>query len=238
MATVNLLYASEYAINDHIKIMIPKVGEILDDESVYNNLVTILTASPVDLMAELDTIGIDFSEINDYELFLILFEELKNQDTKLVFGNLNLKNFQYDKNGNGVTILRDESTGVVIDRAIYYQIAGFLRKIHNLEKNNRKPANIEAKEYMLKRAHEKLKRRRRQKVESRLESNIVSLVNTEQFKYDFEGTRELSIYQFNRSVRQIVNKIGYDNKMMGVYFGTVDVKKLSQDELSWFEHNK
>lgn len=238
MATVNLLYASEYAINDHIKIMIPKVGEILDDESVYNNLVTILTASPVDLMAELDTIGIDFSEINDYELFLILFEELKNQDTKLVFGNLNLKNFQYDKNDNGVTILRDMTTGVVIDRAIYYQIAGFLRKIHNLEKNNRKPANIEAKEYMLKRAHEKLKRRRRQKVESRLESNIVSLVNTEQFKYDFEGTRELSIYKFNRSVRQIVNKIGYDNKMMGVYFGTVDVKKLSQDELSWFEHNK
>lgn len=218
--------------------MIPKVGEILDDESVYNNLVTILTASPVDLMAELDTIGIDFSTINDYELFLILFEELKNQDTKLVFGNLNLKNFQYDKNDNGVTILRDMTTGVVIDRAIYYQIAGFLRKIHNLEKNNRKPANIEAKEYMLKRAHEKLKRRRRQKVESRLESNIVSLVNTEQFKYDFEGTRELSIYKFNRSVRQIVNKIGYDNKMMGVYFGTVDVKKLSQDELSWFEHNK
>lgn len=47
---------------------------------------------------------------------------------------------------------------------------------------------------------------------------------------------ELSIYQFNESVRQIIKKIDYDNKMYGVYAGTVSAKDLSQDDLNWLTH--
>jgi hypothetical protein len=62
------------------------------------------------------------------------------------------------------------------------------------------------------------------------------MVNTEQFKYDFEGTRELSIYQFNESVQQIIKKTDYDNRMYGVYAGTVNPKELSKDDLNWLIH--
>ena len=31
MATLNLLYKREYAINDFIKVMIPSVGDVLDN---------------------------------------------------------------------------------------------------------------------------------------------------------------------------------------------------------------
>ena len=65
---------------------------------------------------------------------------------------------------------------------------------------------------------------------------IVALVNTEQFKYDFDGVRDLTIYQFNESARQIIKKIDYDNRMRGVYAGTVDIKDLSQDDLNWLTH--
>ena len=59
------------------------------------------------------------------------------------------------------------------------------------------------------------------------------MVNTEQYKYDFEGTRELSIYQFNESVRQIINKVDYDNRMIGVYTGNINTKELSQQDFNW-----
>ena len=237
MATLNLLYKQEYAINEHIKIQIPTVGEVLDNEDDYYTMVTMLTAMPVDMMVQLDDIGVDFTAINEYELFLILFNALKDKDTSLIFGELDLKPFRSAVNPqNNTIVLRNKETGVVIDRGIQGQIASVLRKIHNLKRNNRKPANQEAREYMLQRAREKMRRRSKRMNDSQLEGLIVAMVNTEQFHYGFEGTRELSIYQFNESVRQVIKKIDYDNRMHGVYAGTVNAKELSQDDLNWLTH--
>lgn len=237
MATLNLLYKQEYAINKHIKIQIPTVGEVLDNEDDYYTMVTMLTAMPVDMMVQLDDIGVDFTAINEYELFLILFNALKDKDTSLIFGELDLKPFRSAVNPqNNMIVLRNKETGVVIDRGIQGQIASVLRKIHNLKRNNRKPANQEAREYMLQRAREKMRRRSKRMNDSQLEELIVAMVNTEQFHYGFEGTRELSIYQFNESVRQVIKKIDYDNRMHGVYAGTVNAKELSQDDLNWLTH--
>ena len=237
MPTQNLLYKKQYPINDSISIVIPSVGQILDNEDGYYGLVSILTATRVDLMVQLDDVGIDFTSINEYELFLLMFDGLKSQNTSLVFGDLDLSKFKMAVNEqNGNIVLFDEEHDITIDRVIHSQIAGVLRKIHHLEKNRRKPANIEAKEYMLKRARDKMKRHRNRKEASQLESLIIAMVNTEQYKYDFEGTRELSIYQFNESVRQVIKKVDYDNRMYGVYAGTVNVKDLSQDDLNWLTH--
>jgi len=237
MPVRNLLYQKEYVVNDNIKIKIPTVGEILDNEDSYYGLVSMLTAMPIDMMVQLDDVGIDFSAINEYELFLLLFEIIKGQDTSLVFGDLDLKPFKTAVNEqNGNIILIDETTGVRIDRALHGEIADALRKIHHLKKDNRKPANGEAKKYMIERARKKMMRQKNKIMDSQLEPLIVAIVNTEQFHYGFEGTRELSIYQFNESVRQIIKKIDYDNKMHGIYAGTVDAKELSQDELNWLTH--
>ena len=62
------------------------------------------------------------------------------------------------------------------------------------------------------------------------------MVNTEQFKYNYETVRDITIYQFNESVRQIVSKVDYEHRMHGVYAGTVSVKDLSQDDLTWLSH--
>ena len=237
MHTQNLLYKKQYPINDSISIVIPRVGQILDDEDSYYGLVSILTAMPVDLLVQLDDAGIDFTSINEYELFLLMFPGLKTQDTSLIFGDLDLSQFKIATNEqNGNIVLLDKEHDIIIDHVIHSQIAEVLRKIHHLEKNRRKPANIEAKEYMLKRAREKMRRHRNRKESSQLESLIIAMVNTEQYKYDFEGTRELSIYQFNESVRQIIKKVDYDNRMYGVYAGTVSAKDLSQDDLNWLTH--
>jgi hypothetical protein len=237
MPTLNLLYQRQYKINDDVQIVIPTVGEIIDDEDAYYGLVSLLTAMPIDMMVPLSDAGVDFTKINDYELFLMLFSGIKTQDTHLVFGDLDLSKFELATNSNNDTVvLWNQETNVVIDRAIHGQIANTLRKIHHLEKNLRKPGNDEAKEYMIQRARDKQRRNRNRKTESQLESLIVAMVNSEQYKYDFEGTRELSIYQFNESVRQIINKVDYQNRMIGVYTGNIDSKHLSQDDLNWLTH--
>lgn len=237
MATRNLLYKRSYAINDSINIVIPTVGEVIDCEDDYYNIVSVLTAMPIDMMVQLDDAGIDFTTINEYELFLCMFAGLKTKDTSLIFGKLDLSKFEIavdKKNGN--MVLRDEENKITIDRAIHGKIAGTLRMIHHLEKNRRKPANPEAKEFMLERARSRMRRLKNRTEDSRLESLIIAMVNAEQYKYDFEGTRELSIYQFNESVRQVIKKVDYNNRMYGVYTGTVNAKELSQDDLNWLTH--
>ena len=89
---------------------------------------------------------------------------------------------------------------------------------------------------MMQRARLKLKRSRKRASSSQLEELIVAMVNSEQYHYGFEGTRGLTIYQFNESVRQVIKKTEYNNRMYGVYAGTVNPKELSQDDLNWLTH--
>lgn len=237
MATIKLLYERDYQITDKISVRIPTVGEILKDEEGYYDLVYAFTSMPVDMMLPLEDAGIDFAKISAFELFLRLFGGIQHKDTSLLFGDLDLEKFQFAMNEKtGKVVLLDSQNDIVIDHAIHGQIAATLRRIHHLEKNNRKPGNKDGRDYLLQRAREKAARRKGRAQESQLEPLIIALVNTEQFKYDFESVKDLSIYQFNESVRQVVNKIDYDNRMHGIYSGTVDVKKLGPDELSWITH--
>lgn len=237
----NILYRRSYPISDSVNVVIPTVGEILDNEDGYNDAVSLFTSMPIDLMVPLDDAGIDFTSINEYELFLMLFEGAKKNtdkkiDTHLVLGDLDIAHFEVCINNETQKIvLYDSSSNIEIGRKEYNQISSVLRKINRIEKNRRKPANEDAKKYMLERARIKMKRRSRKEF-SQLEQLIVAMVNTEQFKYDFESVRNMTIYQFNESVCQIIKKINYDNRMYGIYAGTVNPKELDQDDLNWLTH--
>ncbi len=234
MSTINLLYKSRYPINEHISIEIPTVGQILDHEDDYYSVINAFTAMPIDMIVPLDDAHIDFTSLTEWDLFILMFKGIQEQDTSLILGDLDLSKFVMDVNPqNGSIILKDRSSGIVIDRAIHGKIATVLRTIHHLEKNRRKPANEEAKAYMIQRAREKARRHKHRKSVSQLESLIVAMVNSEQFKYDFEGVRNMTIYQFRESVRQVIRKNDYNNLMHGVYAGTVNVKELSQDAMNW-----
>lgn len=233
MPTQNLLYKKSFPINQYIQISIPSVGEILDDEDNYYNMISMLTAMPIDMMVELDEIGIDFTEIGEWELFLLVFESLKNDDTSLIFGDLDLSKFQTMINDQNGEIILQNHDKVRIDREIARKITNGLREIHGLKKNNKKPGNEEAKKYLLERAKIKKRRAKNRTSYSHLEELIVAMVNTEQFHYGFEGTRELSIYQFNKSVRQVIQKVDYEHRMHGVYAGTISAKDLSQKDFNW-----
>lgn len=237
MSISNLLYETDIRINDKISIVIPTVGEILEDEDNYYTLLAILTAMPIDFIAQLDEMGIDFSKITAFELFLELFPWIQKMDTKLFFGDLDLKKFQYGINEqNQKPVLVDPTNDIVIDRNIHSMIASALRKIHGRKKDNRKPANDQARDYMIETAKRRAKRHRNKKEKSQLETLIVAMVNTHQFKYDFETVKSLSIYQFTESTKQVIKKIDYENRMYGVFTGSIKAKDLSQDDLNWLVH--
>lgn len=209
----------------------------MDFEESYYDMVSLLTSMPIDLMVELDDIGIDYTKIDEYELFILLFASIQKMDTSLIFGDLDLSKFELmERESNKTIVWVDRENDIVIDKAIASQIALVLRTLHHFEKDIRKPANEDAKQYMLERARTKAKRNKRRTRKSQLEPLIIAMVNTEQFHYGFEETRDLTIYQFNESVRQVIHKVDYMNRMRGVYSGTISAKDLSQDDWNWLIH--
>lgn len=234
-----LLYADRYDINDKIHIMIPTVGEVINNEEKYFEAVYTIVATPYDLMVQLDDNGIDFSKISSFDLFCLLFGQLRTMDTSMVFGDLDLSKFTAAiNNKNGMVVLRDEENDITIDKVIHGQICACLRKLLNIPETDKKPGNEEARQYMLQKARKKMKRRKRRKqADSQIEDLIVALVNTAEFPYDYTSVRDISIYQFYASLKQIVHKVKFDKTMIGVYAGTVQFDKLSMDERSWILSN-
>lgn len=238
----SILYATSYKLTDKLSIQIPTVGQVLDNEDAYYSLVTALTAMPIDFMVQLDDIGIDFTTLSAYDLFLLLFPSLQKDDASLIFGDLDLSKFEFakDERTNSLCLL-DKENDIKIDRGVHAEIAAVLRKINHLEKNRRKPGNGEAKKYMIERARIKQKRamqKRKGFRVSQLEELIVALVNAKEFKYNFETVRDLTIFQFNSSLHQILRRISYDYTMLGCYVGTLKAKELDQSEFNWLTSSK
>lgn len=231
------LYETKHKINDYITIRVPTIKEIIENEDDYYGNVALIVATPYDMMVQLDDMKIDFTKINDWDLFCLLFNELRTRDLSLIFDGLDLRDFVTAENKqNGNIVLINPKTGAKIDRATYDQICRYLRNTLRLQKNEKKPANEEARKFLIERTRKKLKRRRKQLVESQIEKYIVALVNTSEFPYTYDSVLGLTINQFYASLHQIVRKIKYDNLMIGCYAGTVNMKELDQNELNWISN--
>lgn len=233
-----LLFKRELAVNPNISLNVPTVEEILNHEEDYYGILSLMTATPYDMMVQLDEMGVDFCTIDDYQLFLLLFDSIKQKNSGIMFKNLLLSDFSPMVNPNdGAMVLCHKEKKIVIDKLVHFEIVTALRQMHRLKRNNAMPGNDAAKKFLLRRNKEKMKRRMAKGEEdSKLEGLIVALVNTEQFSYGYEGVKGLTIYQFNESVQQIVKKIDYDNRMRGVYSGTLDAKNLRSEDLNWLTH--
>lgn len=229
-----LLYQKEYRVTESITIHIPTVEEILRNEKEYYGAVSLLIATPYDMMVQLDESGIDFTQINEWDLFCLLFHEIQRKDFKLVFNDLDFKAFKPCTNSeNKIVSFINEENGAVLDRGIHHQICETLRDILYIQKNVKYPANDEAKAFMIERARKKLSRQRNKRSASQLEKYIIALVNTAEFSYTYDSVLDITIYQFYMSLRQIIRKIRFDNLMIGCYAGTINTKELSQEELNW-----
>lgn len=231
----SLLNVSSINIVPNLTLRIPTVGEILEDEQKYYNIVSALTTTPFQYMVQLDDMGIDYTKITDYELFRILFPMYAKSNLSILFGDLNTSDFDvYLYKQDGGQVLYSPSNDIIIDELVYNDLVDSIRKINLLEKVKSKPGNESARKYLLEKERKKQKRNFKKSYEPYLEKLVVALVNSNEFPYDYDSCMNLSIYRFNQSFKQIQQRISFDKTMIGVYAGTVDTSKMSNKEaLSW-----
>lgn len=231
----SLLNATSVDITDKLSLRIPTVGEILEDEQSYYSIIYSITATPFQYMVQLDDMGIDYTQITDWELFMMLFPMYAKTDLSLLFGDLDTSDFGiYINQQDNSQVIYSPNNNIVIDELIYNDLSDTIRKINLFEKVKSKPGNESARKYLLEKERKKQKRNAKKPKELYLEKLVIALVNTSEFPYNYETCMDLSIYKFNQSFKQIQQKITFDNTMIGVYAGTVDTSKMTnKDALSW-----
>lgn len=226
-------------LGDKLIVRNPTIREILEDEYSYYGIISTLTAVPYQFMVQLDDIGIDFTTVKEYDLFKLIFMSYTKSDLSIIFGDLDISDFNICKDKNGNEVIYSPKNEIEINENVYYNLVSALREINALEKITDRPGNESAKKYLIEQERKKTKKLLKKKKKPYFEKMVVALVNTCEFPYNYDSCMDLSIYRFNQSFKQIQHKIAFNNTMIGVYSGTIDTSKLSNKEfLSWIKTNK
>lgn len=241
MDSRSLLLQTQVDLAPGIAIRIPMVGEILQNERLYYQTTYSLTATPFQNMVQLDDLGIDFTTISEWQLFIQTFLAYAHSGDLLdyVFADLQTQGFGiYQDPQTAALYLSNPDTGVQIHESTYLQIVELIRKINLYEHITARPANETARQYLIEKERKRLKRLAKKPPEPYLEQMVIALVNTAEFPYDYESCMHLSIYAFNQSFKQIQHKINYDNTMIGIYAGTLNARDMKdKSALSWIQIN-
>lgn len=110
---------NDIVISDYIKIHIPTIDEICNyGEQQYNSMVYTLTSVGANLKWQLADIGVDYTEIGEFELFYsLLIRNYTIEQTSILFGDLDFSKFQMYKNTQNDSVCMMQKI-TVIDNSI------------------------------------------------------------------------------------------------------------------------
>ena len=254
---LKMYFGEDYWVTDRICITQPTLGDIIEfGDSKFYSVMATLCANTTSVRLQLWNMGIDWTKISDYELFIKLIRSFTPDDTRLVLGDLNLswfipyiKDNGEDKNIILVYIPRDENgnkiptnidDAIVIDELVYLRIVDYLRcmfDIHpkvevNVKDKTTKQWIIDEERMNLE--IEKKRREKETRKKSFLYPLISAMVNHPGFKYKKNELKEVGIVEFMDSVKRLQTYESVRALMSGMYSGMIDTSKLNlKEELNW-----
>lgn len=232
---LQLYFGDDYIINDYIKIHQPTIDELVNyGEASYFSMVHTLCSIPSDLKSQLWDMGLDWCEVEDFELFMMLVQTLPPDKTSILFGGLDFSKLRpFRNNQNGDIVLADKETGTIIDKMIYLRIVTYLRKLHNLQPKIEKAANKRTKQVLI----EEDRQKRLHAKDKPFKSYLLPLISSIKVKqgYDKHYVRNMGLYEFFDDVArlQVINNA--DHLLSACYAGTIDMKKINKSELNWMK---
>ena len=229
-----LYFGDDYIINDKIRIHQPLIGEIVSCEREYFSMVHTLTAIPSDMKSQLWDMGLDWCELEDFDLFIMLSQTMTPDKTGILFGDLDFSKMRpYRSQQNDEVVLADKESGVIIDKLIYTRIVNYLRKLHNIKPKVEKAKNKRTKEALV----EDDRRNREFNKDKPFKSYLLPLISAIKVsqKYTKDYVRNMGLFEFFDDLNRAQVLYNANHLMSAVYAGTIDMSKgkLNKNELNW-----
>lgn len=229
----------DFVVSDHIVVHQPTLNEICDyGERDYYSMIYQLTSTPQSMKSQLWDIGIDYTEITSYQLFYnLLYKIYPQEQTSIIFGDLDLTKFQLMQRQDDKSIVlcqyMDDDL-VIIDEFTYNMIVDYLRDVHNIEKDERMPANESTKMILIEDDRDAIEINQRKEYHSQLKNLISSMINCEGFKYNHSQVWDMKINAFMDSVKRITKIKNANLLLQSGYSGFgINLKDVDKKQLNW-----
>lgn len=246
-AKISLLGRRSYKISDKVIVNIPTVrlvrGENAEDEENFWSEAGLFSISADDIALDLEKMGIDFTAVSDYSVFVMLYsvrksDMLKSGAVDLLFKTFNFWELELMQTENGY-VFTDSGGDVVINEDIYNKLSDVITLITGHEKPKRmKFGNNYARQRWLKKVVRKREieaAKRKNSMEKSaggvLDGIILRLVCNANFPYNFETINDVTLYDLIYSLKQIEKDISVSDLIQGRLVGD-DLKKYSDKQLS------
>ena len=230
---LQLYFGDDYIINDYIKIIQPTIGKVVDyGEASYFSTVHTITAIPSDMKSQLWDLGLDWCEVDDFELFMMLVQTLTLDRTSILFGDLDFSKLKpYRNNQNGDIVLADKETGIVIDKMIYLRIVNYLRKLHNITPKVEKTKSKTVKKWLIEEDRKRIQTSKDKPFKSYL-MPLISAVKVKQ-GYTRDYVRNMGLFEFFSDLARLQIVDHANHLLNGAYCGMADLSKVNKNEFNW-----
>lgn len=229
-----LYFGDNYVVNDKITLMQPTIGQIVDyGEAKYFSMVHTLTAIPSDMKSMLwDQMDLDWTKIEDFELFIMLSQTMTPDKTGIIFGDLDFSKMKpYKHPQNDEVVLADKEAGVMIDKLIYMRMMTFLRKLHNITPKPEKAKGKRARQAMI----DEDRRNRELNKDKPFRSYLLPLISSIKVKqgYTRDYVRNMGLYEFFDDVARVQAVDSANHLLNGAYCGMADLSKVDKNQFNW-----
>lgn len=230
---LSLYFGDPYVVNDYITITIPKIGEVVKyGERQYYSMLSTITSIPSDMKSQLWDMGIDWTQIEDFQLFMMLAPTLPKDKTYILFGDLDLQAMRpFENKQNDTVFLGDPETGAIIDELAYGKMQSYLCTAHNITKKVEKAANEFTKKFMIDEDRQKLQYNAKQPYKSFLRP-LISAVKCRQ-GYTLDYVKNMGLFEFFDDVNRLQVIVNADALLQGSYSGMVDTSKIQKSAFDW-----
>ena len=229
-----LYFGDDYVINEYITITQPTIDQIVRyGEASYFSMVHTLTAIPSDMKSIIwDQMQLDWTKIEDFELFMILSQTLTPDKTGILFGDLDFSKLRpFNNNQNDEVVLANKETGLIIDKLIYTRIANYLRKLHGITPKPERAKGKRAKQAMI----DEDRRNRELNKDKPFKSFLMPLISSLKVKqgYTKDYVRNMGLFEFFSDISRIQVIDSADHLLNGMYCGMADLSKIDKKNFNW-----
>ena len=243
---LKILSGDPIPVCDGITLYQPTLRQIKDfGEDKFYSSIWMLCSSAWDMPSLFDDMGIDFMTVSDWFFFIQIATQTKKEQTSLIFGDLDFSEFtpmERTKNDKTDIVLyrpekfTDDGTKIpdfVIDEDMYHAFIKYVREMIGFQHKGRKAKNKATAKVLIRDDRKQRERSKGSEFDSALFSQIVSLVNTEEFSYTYKTVFDITIYQLTKSFIQIQGKKSACALLQGSMGGFVDTSKIPSKDFSW-----
>lgn len=235
---LKLYLGSDIKIASGITLYQPTIGEIANyNEADYFSMAQTLCATPSSMKVALDDMKLDYMQVEDFQLFMMLAQSLSPDKTKPLLGDLDLTKFKpYQRQDSEEIVLAngevDESGNpVIINRIIYDILTTYVRKMHNFKKQVDKAGNAITRKVLIDEDRKAAQRNKDKPYKSFLVPLVSSLQGRQGYTKDY--ICNMGLYEFMNQIARTQIIVQADAALGGMYSGFVDTKKMDKAVLDW-----